>query len=105
MYVEVGLGPGDERDPASLVALEARACDALFQLGWVRPESVVCRVTQFLDCAYVHLTPERDAIVAEILQRLAQAGVYPIGRYGCWDYTSMEDSILSGIDTARRVAA
>lgn len=105
VYVEVGLGPGDERDPASLVALEARACDALFQLGWVRPESVVCRVTQFLDCAYVHLTPERDAIVAEILQRLAQAGVYPIGRYGCWDYTSMEDSILSGIDTARRVAA
>ena len=104
VYVEVGMGPGDARDPASLVALEARACDALFQLGWVRPESVVCRVTQFLDCAYVHLTPERDAIVAEIIQRLAQAGVYPIGRYGCWDYTSMEDSILSGIDTARRVA-
>ncbi len=103
VYVEVGLGPEDARDGAILVAIEARACDALFQLGWVRPESVVCRVTQLLDCAYVHLTPERDGIVAEILQRLAHAGVYPIGRYGCWDYTSMEDSILSGIATARRV--
>ena len=103
VYIEVGLAPGDARDSTTLVALEARACDALFQLGWVRPESVVCRVTQLLDCAYVHLTPERDAVVAEILHRLASAGVYPIGRYGCWDYTSMEDSILSGIDTARRV--
>jgi protoporphyrinogen oxidase len=105
VYVEVALRPSDARDPASLVAIEARACDALFQLGWVRPESVVCRVTQRLDCAYVHLTPERDGIVAEILHRLAKAGVYPIGRYGCWDYTSMEESILSGIETARRVAS
>ena len=105
VYVEVGLAPGAARDTASLVAIEARACDALFRLGWVRPESVVCRVTQLLDCAYVHLTPERDGIVAEIRERLARAGVYPIGRYGCWDYTSMEESILSGIETARRVAA
>jgi protoporphyrinogen oxidase len=105
VYIEVGLGPGQVIDDDSLVALETQACDAVFQLGWVRPESVLCRVTQRLECAYVHLTPERDGVVADIRDRLARAGIHPIGRYGCWDYTSMEDSILSGIETARRVVA
>jgi len=105
VYIEVALGPGAPTDRVSLVTLEQQACDALFRLGWVRADSVVCRVTHVLDCAYVHLTPERDAIVAEVLERLAASGVHPIGRYGCWDYTSMEESILSGIETARRAVA
>jgi protoporphyrinogen oxidase len=103
LYLEVGFGPEASLTPRNLAAAEAAACDALFQLGWVQPEAIVCRVTQLLDCAYVHLTKERDGTVAAIHDRLAEAGVYLIGRYGCWDYTSMEDSIRSGIDTARRI--
>jgi protoporphyrinogen oxidase len=104
VYVEVGL-PSEEADRPGLVAdLEPRVCNALHDLGWVRREAVVCRVTHLIRCAYVHLTPERETVLPAIVERLERHGVFPIGRYGTWDYTSMEDSILSGIDTARRVA-
>ena len=104
VYVEVGLSAEEADRPGIIADLETRACDALNDLGWVRRDSIVCRVTQSLRCAYVHLTPERDRMVPAILERLAQHRVFPIGRYGNWDYTSMEDSIMSGIDTARKVA-
>ena len=105
VYVEVGL-PGEDADrPRLLADLEPQVCKILHDLGWVRQESIVCRVSHLIKCAYVHLTPERDGAVAAILERLGQHGVFPIGRYGGWDYTSMEDSILSGIETARRVTA
>ncbi len=45
--------------------------------------------------AYVHHTPDRDSTVKAILERLRNAGIFPIGRYGLWDYTSMEDSMES----------
>jgi hypothetical protein len=62
-------------------------------------------VTTVIRCAYVHHTPERDARVAFIEERLAAHGIRSIGRYGSWDYTSMEDSILDGIATARQAIA
>ena len=40
-----------------------------------------------------------------LFRSLAEHGVYSIGRYGGWDYTSMEDSIVDGIATARRAIA
>jgi hypothetical protein len=45
--------------------------------------------------AYVHHTPTRNESVRFILNRLKEHNVYPIGRYGLWDYTSMEDSMES----------
>jgi protoporphyrinogen oxidase len=77
----------------------------LVRLGWIRPDQVECLVTHVVPCGYVHHTPGRDRQVPLILDRLAAAGVHPIGRYGLWDYLSMEDSIHTGIETARRVLA
>lgn len=104
VYVEVGMPAEQAKRPGLLAALEPQVEQALHDLGWVRREQIVCRVTHLLECAYVHLTPERDKVVPEIMGRLGDHGVFPIGRYGTWDYTSMEDSIVSGIETARRAA-
>lgn len=105
VYVEVGV-PGDAVERIDLAGdLEPRVLDALETLGWLRRDQVVCRVSTVIPCAYVHHTPERDAIVAMIDARLAEHGVRSIGRYGSWDYTSMEDSIVAGIATARQAIA
>jgi hypothetical protein len=103
VYAEIGLPPEDTDRPGLVASLESQAGDALHRLGWISRELVVCRVTHLIRCAYVHLTPERERVLPEIMPRLERHGIFPIGRYGCWDYTSMEDSILSGIETARRV--
>lgn len=105
LYVEVGV-PGEAADQVDIAGdLQPRVLAALRDLGWLRLESVVCVVTHVMRCAYVHHTPERDAVVAKILARLKEYGVHPIGRYGLWDYTSMEDSIASGIATAQSLAS
>ena len=105
VYVEVGV-PGDQMDRLDIAGdLEPRVLDALERLGWLQREQVVCRATTVIPCAYVHHTPTRDAVVARITARLAEHGVRSIGRYGAWDYTSMEDSMLDGIAAAQQAIA
>jgi protoporphyrinogen oxidase len=40
-----------------------------------------------------------------MLDYLESRDIFTAGRYGRWDYYSMEDSILSGKSAAERVAA
>lgn len=102
LWVEVGV-PHEKIDDINLINdLEPRVIKALVSLGWLDPKSVVCTATHIMRCAYVYHTPQRDDAVNEINQRLAEAKIYPIGRYGLWDYTSMEDSIVSAITAVER---
>jgi protoporphyrinogen oxidase len=104
VYVEVGI-PGGALDEVDVAGdLVPRVEAALRDLELIRPKSVVCRVTHIIRCAYVHHTADRDRVVARASDRLAQFSVRLIGRYGLWDYISMEDSIASGIAAAREVA-
>jgi hypothetical protein len=101
--VEVGLR-SEEVDHANLVHdLQPRVMKSLEELGWVDCRSVTCVVIHVMEHAYVHHTPQRDSVVDTILARLHDAAVYPIGRYGLWDYTSMEDSMESARDAVLEV--
>jgi protoporphyrinogen oxidase len=95
MYVEVGLLPG-ELDSLDLTHdLQPKVVRTLESLGWLSSRDIVCVVTHVMRHAYVHHTPTRNESVRFILNRLKEHNVYPIGRYGLWDYTSMEDSMES----------
>jgi protoporphyrinogen oxidase len=97
MYVEVGVD-GSQLDRIDIAGdLQPRVLEHLSRLGWIRLDAVVCVVAHVLRCAYVHHTPQREQAVQQIFERLAQHGIHPIGRYGLWDYISMEDSIESAI--------
>lgn len=101
IYVEVAVS-GDDIDRIDIAGeLQSRVILALEQLGWVRRVDIVCSVTHVIRCAYVHHTPEREQLVDHIRFRLNECGIYPIGRYGLWDYMGMEDSIESALSTAR----
>jgi protoporphyrinogen oxidase len=97
LYVEVGVD-GEHIDRAELInGIQPQVFKALSKLGWLDPDSVICTTTLVIRCAYAHLTSERDALLAEITGRLGERGIRLIGRYGQWDYMSMEDCIVSAI--------
>ena len=47
----------------------------------------------------------RHAHVQNLIDYLESRDIYTAGRYGRWEYFSMEDSILSGKDAAEAVTA
>jgi protoporphyrinogen oxidase len=55
--------------------------------------------------AYVLYDRHRARALPGILGALEQRGVHSIGRYGAWEYGSMEDALRQGMDAARRIAA
>jgi len=104
LYVEVGVSP-EAADRTDLVKrLQPDVLHWLEKLGWISSEEIVCVVTHILRYAYVHHTSNRDVLVGSILDRLREHDVYPIGRYGQWDYTSMEDSMESARTAVLEVA-
>jgi len=101
LYVEVGMPPA-QVDAADLVRdLQLRVMNSLEQLGWVDSRDVACVVIHVMRHAYIHHTPQRDAALELIFARLREACIFPIGRYGLWDYISMEDSIDSARNAVR----
>ncbi len=57
----------------------------------------------FMEYGYVRflngMTESRDKLISY----LQSIGIYVFGRYGLWDYISMEDSIISGYDCADKI--
>jgi protoporphyrinogen oxidase len=105
LYVEVGMQPR-ELDQTDLVRdLQPRVLKSLEELGWIRSRDIACVVIHVMRHAYIHHTPQRDRALETILRRLRQAGVHPIGRYGLWDYISMEDSMDSARTAVMELAA
>jgi len=99
IYVEVGATPEDLERTTLVADLQPMVILALQDLGWLDIRDVDCVVAHTMRCAYVHHTPQRDTAVKYILDRLREYQVFPIGRYGTWDYTSMEDSMESARQT------
>lgn len=103
LYAEVGV-PGGEIDMIDLVKdLQPRVIASLESLGWIDSRTVTCVVSHVIRHAYVHHTERRESLVEDVLARLREFGVYPIGRYGLWDYTGMEDSIESACAAVQKV--
>jgi protoporphyrinogen oxidase len=103
IYAEVGI-PGGEIDKTDLVKdLQPKVIASLEELGWIDSREIACVVIHAIRHAYVHHTEQRERLVEAALARLRQFGVYPFGRYGLWDYTSMEDSMESARSAVREV--
>ncbi len=50
--------------------------------------------------SYVIFNKEWENTVPGLIEKLKGCGVYSIGRYGSWNYSSMSDDIKNGISTA-----
>lgn len=104
LYVEVGFHGSQVRSGDVEGRLRRRVLAALSRLGWIREADIRCTVSHAISCAYVHHLPDREAVTGQVFEVLANHGVTPIGRYGRWDYTSMEDSMLSALQAVDELA-
>jgi UDP-galactopyranose mutase len=100
-YIEItyqnGVKPGvEEACERSIADLET--CGIL-QKG----DRILTRNILDIRYAYVVFDRHRQAHLQELTDYLESRDIYTAGRYGRWDYYSMEDSILSGKAAADRI--
>jgi len=90
------------REPLAAAEVEPAAIETLLELGFLRSrEDVLFLETRTIPCAYVLCdrawAPARDLLV----RWLADRDILVAGRYGRWEYSSMEDALLQGRAAAR----
>jgi protoporphyrinogen oxidase len=101
LYVEIAF-PMDGPMPLTAKIID-QALLHLEKLRWVSRKNLVALSANWIDCAYVHFTAGRPWALEKIFRILREHNVYPAGRYGLWDYISIEDSIFSGVEAAREI--
>lgn len=80
----------------------ARVRDGLVACGALDDAGRVTHATRLdLPYAYVLFDDARRAALPVLFEALVARDVIPLGRYGSWNYLSMEDSIAQGIEAAR----
>jgi protoporphyrinogen oxidase len=100
LYVEFSYR-GTQPNP---VQLGRHAIQKLKQLGWIQSEKqIISRVDLDLPGAYVLYDRHRDELVGELLRFYEKKGVYSVGRYGRWEYGSMESAMEQGIQAAQAI--
>jgi protoporphyrinogen oxidase len=85
-------------DPALLIR---QALDGLAACGLVDPARVRLARARTIPVAYVLFDHGHAAARGTVLDHLSANGIQVAGRYGRWEYSSMEDALLSGREAAR----
>jgi len=93
-----------ERGKEEELEQQVRAC--LLKLGWIeKPEDVVRVVRNFFPYAYPVHNLERGGRVRRLLHYLQTRGIWSIGRFGAWHYSSMDDAITEALHIAPAIIA
>jgi protoporphyrinogen oxidase len=99
--VEVARRGGD-RLPKDQLALEIR--QQLLQTGLLTSEDEILSECIFsIPFAYVINDHAHSQSVKIIQDFLKESGVFSVGRYGAWEYSSMEDALIAGKQTSRNI--
>ena len=69
-----------------------------------RGDRVVYRRVSVLDPAYVIYDRHRAAGLPRVIDALRGVGIHSAGRFGAWEYSSMEDALRHGMQLAGRLA-
>ncbi len=99
-YVEFSA-PG----PLQAERVERQAVETLLDLGLLRSQGdVLFAETRSIPHAYVIYDPDYGPAKKTISEYLASRDILTAGRYGNWEYSSMEDALLAGRESARKIA-
>jgi len=81
-----------------------RVIDDLIQIGFIKnKEDIIFEEVIDLYPGYVIFDSNRNENLQIIQNYLKENNIYSIGRFGAWEYSSMEDAIIAGKDTAHRL--
>jgi len=97
IYTEISYTPGN---PLNVGHSVQRVIADLIAMKIIRSkENVICQMVIDIPYAYVIFNRRRKEALRIIKSFLLEQGIYSIGRFGRWDYFSMEDSFMDGIAT------
>jgi protoporphyrinogen oxidase len=86
-----------QSNPPSSEKLREQALAALVSCEILKKDDkILAEKTIFIKHAYVIYDQFRSEHLARIIQFLRSKQIYPLGRYGRWEYTTMEEAILQG---------
>jgi protoporphyrinogen oxidase len=84
--------------------IDAKIVKGLIDMGIIESKKdIVLKYPMILKDAYVLYDMERDETVKQIRQKLESVGIFTAGRWGSWEYSSMEDAILEGFEAAQKI--
>ncbi len=84
--------------------VDAQAVETLIDLGFVGSrEEVLFTEVRSIPHAYVIYDAEYGSARQSILEYLEARDILTAGRYGRWEYSSMEDALIGGRDCAKKV--
>jgi protoporphyrinogen oxidase len=90
-----------DRRPIDVAATVKQVKADLERVGILkRGDPIGVEVNFEIPCAYVLYDHDRRRSLAEIQRYLRSQNVHSVGRYGSWEYSSMEDAIASGKEAA-----
>jgi protoporphyrinogen oxidase len=102
-YIEITHSPSENMNVDEMTA---RSIEDLKRCGILEDrDEILTRHVIDIKYAYVVFDDHRQAHVQNLIDYLESRDIYTAGRYGQWDYYSMEDSILSGKKAADAIAA
>jgi len=103
VWAERSLLPGEPFDEQEVIATTT---DDLRRAGILRArDRVVFARVGVLDPAYVLYDRHRARHVPRVLETLREHGIDSAGRFGAWEYSSMEGAMRAGADAAERLRA
>ena len=103
LYVEVARLDLAREDVPALVA---RVKEDLVACGLLRRDDrIVAEQVMVVDPAYVIFDEHRRQVLPGMLDWLRQRRIQSVGRYGRWEYGSMEDALHQGMQIAAELAA
>lgn len=97
LYVEIGF-PKDAR--VDVEEMVQHTLHGLKDAGIISNQNLVSMHSVIMDPAYVHITQEGIKETQRIKHVLAKHNVHSIGRYGSWNYSSIEDNMMEAINLA-----
>jgi protoporphyrinogen oxidase len=95
LYVEIAMEPGTAWREAEVLE---QVRHGLSQCGMMGRNARVAASHIFpIEYAYVLYDRHRREALGPLLSHLEERGIYSIGRYGAWEYSTMEQAVLSGM--------
>jgi protoporphyrinogen oxidase len=99
-YLEISYDPQEGIDKDAAVA---QCKENLKRMGFIKSEDDILTVNILdLPYAYVIFDHERQQSLDIIKSYLNEIGLYSAGRFGAWDYTSMEDAFVDGWNASEK---
>ena len=84
--------------------IDMKIIKGLMDMGIIKNKrDIVVKHPMILKDAYVIYNRERERVVPVLTRELEKRGIFLAGRWGKWEYSSMEDAIIEGFEAAEVV--